>query len=78
MDDILIYSENEEEHAQHVRDVLERLREYSLYVKLSKCTFLAIEVAFLGYIIGIVGVAMDPSRVTIIIEWPLLKSFRDI
>ena len=39
IDDILIYSKNDEEHAQHLRIVLTRLREYKLYVKFSKCEF---------------------------------------
>jgi hypothetical protein len=39
IDDILIYSQSEEEHADHLRMVLQRLREHQLYVKLSKCEF---------------------------------------
>lgn len=78
MDDILIYSESSEEHAKHVRLVLERLRKYKLYVKLSKCAFDTHQVDFLGYRIGVAGVSMDPSRVRAIEEWPTPKSFREI
>ena len=58
--------------------VLDRLKEYSLYIKLSKCKFFTREVDFLGYRVGVDGVSMDPSRVSAIQEWPVLKSFRDI
>ena len=78
MDDILIFSRDEEEHEKHVRLVLERLKEYSLYAKLSKCKFFEREVDFLGYRVGVDGVSMDPSRVEAIREWPVPKSFRDI
>ena len=78
MDDILIYSRSEKEHAAHVRAVLERLREYGLYVKLSKCQFAVKEVGFLGFRVGVAGVSMDPSRVQAIQDWPKPESFRDI
>ena len=52
IDDILIYSKNEEEHAEHLRIVLQRLREHKLYAKFSKCDFWLTEVQFLGHIIS--------------------------
>ena len=52
IDDILIYSQSEEEHADHLRKVLKRLREHQLYVNLSKCEFWIREVMFLGHIIN--------------------------
>jgi hypothetical protein len=52
IDDILIYSQCEEEHADHLRMVLQRLREHQLYAKLSKCEFWISEVLFLGHIIN--------------------------
>jgi len=51
IDDILIYSKNEEEHAQHLRVVLTRLREHKLYAKLSKCEFWLDQVQFLGHVL---------------------------
>ena len=48
IDDILVYSKNEQEHEQHLRIVLQTLREKQLYAKLSKCDFLLKEVSFLG------------------------------
>jgi hypothetical protein len=78
MDDILIFSQDETAHESHVNLVLERLKEYGLYVKLSKCEFSTKEVDFLGYRVGTDGVSMDPRRVAAIQEWPVPKSFRDI
>jgi hypothetical protein len=69
IDDILIYSKNEEEHARHLRIVLTRLREHQLYAKFSKCTFWLEEIQFLGHILSAKGIAVDPSKVKDILEW---------
>jgi hypothetical protein len=52
IDDILIYSKNEEEHAEHLRVVLQRLQDHKLYAKFSKCEFWLDSVKFLGHIIS--------------------------
>jgi hypothetical protein len=62
IDDILIYSQSEEDHAGHLRMVLQRLREHQLYAKLSKCEFWIDEVMFLGHIINKEGLAMDRRK----------------
>jgi hypothetical protein len=69
IDDILIYSKNEEEHAQHLRIVLTRLREHRLYAKFSKCTFWLEEIQFLGHVLSVRGIAVDPSKVKDTLEW---------
>jgi hypothetical protein len=69
IDDILIYSKNEEEHAQHLRIVLTRLREHQLYAKFSKCAFWLEEIQFLGHVLSAKGIAVDPSKVQDILEW---------
>jgi hypothetical protein len=69
IDDILIYSKNEEEHAQHLRIVLTRLREHQLYAKFSKCAFWLEEIQFLGHVLSAMGIAVDPSKVKDILEW---------
>jgi hypothetical protein len=71
IEDILIYSKNKEEHAQHLRIVLTRLREHQLYAKFSKCTFWLEEIQFLGHVLSANGVAVDPSKVKNILEWKL-------
>ena len=68
MDDIIVYSFSGENHEDRVREVLERLRKASLFVKLSKCEFSTDVVDFLGYRIGVAGVSMDMRRVSIIQE----------
>jgi hypothetical protein len=68
IDDILIYSQSEEEHADHLRMVLQRLREHQLYAKLSKCELWIDEVLFLGHIINKEGLAVDPKKLTHILN----------
>jgi hypothetical protein len=52
IDDILVYSKTEEEHAEHLRLVLQKLREHKLYAKWSKCEFWLKEVSFLSHVIS--------------------------
>ncbi|KAL0172696.1 hypothetical protein M9458_033007, partial [Cirrhinus mrigala] len=70
IDDILIYSQNLAEHRQHVRQVLHKLRDHSLYLKLEKCEFHRPSAQFLGYIITTEGMQMDQGKVSAIQEWP--------
>jgi hypothetical protein len=58
--------------------MLERLRQYKLYIKLSKYEFFIILVIFLGFVINIHGIEIDINKIEIIIEWPELKFFRNI
>jgi hypothetical protein len=69
IDDILIYSKNEEEHVKHLRIVLTLLREHQLYAKFSKCMFWLEEIQFLGHVLFANGIAVDPSKVKDILEW---------
>ena len=69
LDDILIYSKNEEEHAEHLRLVLEKLREHRLYAKFSKCEFWLPEVTYLGHVISGKGIAINPERVQDVLDW---------
>lgn len=78
MDDILVFSSSEEEHATHLQQVFDRLRAHHLFVKHSKCSFFQDHIDFLGFIIGRDGITMDPSRVQAIQEWPEPESHRDV
>jgi SpoVK/Ycf46/Vps4 family AAA+-type ATPase len=69
IDDILIYSKSAQEHEQHVRVVLEKLRAHKPYAKFSKCEFWLERVAFLGHIFTAEGVAVDPERVEAVSNW---------
>jgi hypothetical protein len=69
IDDILIYSENEEEHAEHLKIVLSRLREHQLYAKFSKCEFWLKKVPFLGHVLFGDGILVDPTKVQEVLDW---------
>ena len=70
IDDILIYSKTEEEHSEHLRIILQSLREHKLYAKLSRCEFWLVEVIFLGHVIFKEGTKVDPRKVKAVTEWP--------
>ncbi|WVZ89929.1 hypothetical protein U9M48_036274 [Paspalum notatum var. saurae] len=78
IDDILVYSKNEEEHEEHLRTVLTRLREHQLYAKLSKCALWIREVSFLGHILSEKGVAIDPSKVEDVLNWKQHETVTEI
>jgi hypothetical protein len=69
IDDILIYSKSADEHEQHLRVVLNKLRTHELYAKFNKCEFWLQEVAFLGHIITVDGVKVDPEKLKAVSEW---------
>jgi hypothetical protein len=69
IDDIFVYSKSEEEHAEHLRVVLTRLRDHQLYAKFSKCEFWLKEVQFLGHMLSAERVAVDPGKVKDILNW---------
>ena len=69
IDDILVYSSSYLEHEQHLRNVLKTLRENILYAKRDKCDFWLKEVIFLGHVISVGGIFMDPGKVEIVLKW---------
>ena len=69
IDDILVYSKDAHEHEQHLRIVLETLREKKLYAKLSKCDFWLKEVSFLGHIVSTEGIRVDPAKIEAVVNW---------
>jgi hypothetical protein len=78
INDILVYSRNEEEHEGHLRLVLQRLRDNKLYAKLSKCEFWLKQVALLGHIVSKGGISVDPSKVQDVLSWKTPTSVSDI
>ena len=78
IDDILIYSLNEEAHAAHLREVLEILRREKLYSKFSKCEFWLKSVAFLGHVISAQGVSVDPKKAEAIVDWPRSSNVSEV
>ena len=81
IDDILVYSRDEEEHANHMRLVLQTLREKQLYAKFNKCEFWLDQVMFLGHIVSGQGIKVDPKKIEAVLNWeppknvPELRSF---
>ena len=78
IDDILIYSKNNEEHAQHLRIVLTRLREHKLCAQFSKCEFWLDRVQFLGHVLTPEGIFVDPGKVQVVLNWKSPKSVHQI
>ncbi|XP_073465040.1 uncharacterized protein [Aquarana catesbeiana] len=70
LDDILIFSSSLESHRRHVKCVLARLRLHGLYAKAEKCEFEQESIPFLGLIISVEGIKMDPHKVAAILDWP--------
>jgi hypothetical protein len=69
IDNILIFSKNEEEHDKHLCLVFQKLRDNQLYAKLNKCEFWLKEVAFVGHIVSEGGISVDPSKVKDVLSW---------
>ncbi|GJS35108.1 putative reverse transcriptase domain-containing protein [Tanacetum coccineum] len=69
IDDILIYSHNKEEHANHLRIILELLKKEKLYAKFSKCDFWIRIVQFLGHLIDSQGLNVDPAKIEAVKNW---------
>ena len=79
LDDILIFSESEEQHETHLRQVLQRLRQHRLVAKPKKCVFGRKRVEFLGYVIEDGILQMENSKVEAINNWPTpFKCLKDI
>ncbi|XP_057475894.1 uncharacterized mitochondrial protein AtMg00860-like [Actinidia eriantha] len=70
IDDILIYSKNNEDHERHLRIALQTLREEKLFAKFKKCEFWLSSIAFLGHIISKEGISVDPQKIEAVVNWP--------
>lgn len=68
-DDILIHSHSTEANIEHVQKVFVMLKENHLYLNLKKCSFMSLELLFLGFIVGKNGIKADPSKVAAIRDW---------
>ena len=70
IDGILVYLKSDEEHARHLRFVLQTSRDHQLYAKFSKCEFWINKVAFLGHVVSKDGIQVDPKKIEAVAEWP--------
>jgi hypothetical protein len=78
INDILVYSKSMDEHEEHLRVVLQRLRDHQLYAKFSKCEFWIDEVPFLGHVISPKGITVDPGKVRDVLDWKPPKSVHQV
>ncbi|GJY86773.1 putative reverse transcriptase domain-containing protein [Tanacetum coccineum] len=78
IDDILIYSKNKGEHEEHLKLILELLKNEELYAKFSKCEFWIPKVQFLGHVIDSKGIHVDPAKIESIKDWASPKSATEI
>jgi len=78
IDDIIVRTEMEEEHNELVAEVVKRLEENDLYVKLEKCKWKVREVEFLGVVIGLEGIKMEKEKVKGVLKWPTPKCVKDV
>ena len=69
IDDILVYSKDEQDHENHLTLVLQRIREHKLYAKFDKCKFWLKEVAFLGHVVNQNSISVDPEKIKAVLEW---------
>ena len=78
IDNILVYSETEAKHDEHLRIVLRVLREKELFAKFSKCEFWLREVTFLGHVVSAEGIKVDPRKIEAILEWKEPRTVSEI
>jgi len=78
IDDVIVGTETEEGHNKLVAEVIRRLEENDLYVKLEKCKWKVREIGFLGVVIGPEGIKMEEEKVKGVVEWPTLKYVKDV
>lgn len=78
LDDVLIYSDNPDEHEDHVIEILLKLEKASLTLDPTKCQFKVRRVKYLGLILTTEGIEMDPQKVATVVNWPLPKNVKDV
>ena len=78
IDDILVYSKDEQEHEQHLNIVLQTLRDKKLYAKISKCDFWLKEISFLGHIVSAEGIRVDPVKIEAVVNWKPPRSVTEV
>jgi len=78
LDDICIYSNTEEEHYDHLKVVLQILREKQLYAKSTKCDFLKKRISFLGYFVEGGSISTDPEKISAVKKWPPPMTVREL
>ncbi len=77
LDDILVYSNTKKEHVEHVRQILQKLRDAGLQVDILKCEFHVQETKFLGLLVSIDGLRMDPTKIQAVKDWAIPTNLKE-
>ncbi|GKB97942.1 putative mitochondrial protein [Tanacetum coccineum] len=77
-DDILVYSHNEADHLEHLREVLEVMQKHTLFSKLHKCNFGVNKVDYLSHVITTEGVITDPTKIKAMVKWPVPQTVKQL
>ncbi len=78
LDDLLIFSEEEKSHIQHLNTVLSHLKDHKLYVSPTKCECMNSEISFLAMIVGTEGIKFDPIKVEVLKKLPIPTTLTDL
>ena len=78
IDDVIVGTEDEEGYDELVVEIVKRLEENDLYMKLEKCKWKVKEVGFLGVVIGPEGIKIEEEKVKGVLDWPTLKYVKDV
>jgi len=78
IDNVIVGAEGEEGHDEIVEEVVRRLAENDLYVKLEKCKWKVREIGFLGVVIGKEGIKMEEEKIKVVLDWPVPKLVKDV
>ena len=78
LDDVIVFNKTPEEHLERLEAVFQKLSAAGLKLKPSKCTFFQTEIAYLGHLITLDGVATDPKKVEAVLKWPRPETVYDV
>ena len=78
IDNIIVETKKEKEYDEIVKEIIKRLAENNLYMKLEKCKWKVREVGFLGIVIGLERIEIEEEKMKSILNWPISKGVKDI
>jgi hypothetical protein len=78
LDDILIFSKTKAEHLKHLAILMRKLQQEKPLVNMKKCSFMKTELIYLGFVISVNELKMDPSKVEVIKNWPSLRNIFEV
>ena len=73
-----LFGQSEEEHKEHLKIVLQELREHQLFAKFSKCDFFKDKIQYLGHVVTKEGISINPEKIKAIEDWPVPKDVTNV